>query len=169
VKSYKKGGFFMAQAKKAAAPAAKPAAAAPKKKWSTKKIIVVIVGAVVVLFIILLIVANAATSASVKVSNSMVNDIQSGNAAAAYALMSSRAQEATSTTDFKAAVDQIGPILAGKPKMISKEVSGETGTAATAKVVYEIQGTDSLTYTFTVNLTKENGEWKVLNFESVKK
>jgi hypothetical protein len=159
----------MADAKKTAAPVAKPVAAAPKKKWSTKKIVLVIVSAVVALFIILLIVANAATSASVKVSNSLVSNIQSGNAAAAYALMSAGAQEATSTSDFKAAVDQIGPILAGKPDMQSKEVSGETGTAATAKVVYEIQGTDSLTYIFTVNLIKENGEWKVLNFESVKK
>ena len=53
--------------------------------------------------------------------------------------------------------------------MISKEVRGETGSAATAKVVYEIKGSDGATYKITVNLTKEGGQWKVLNFESSKK
>lgn len=148
----------------------KPKPSAPKaekkQKWDKKKKIWVIVGAIVAVFIVLIVVVNAATSAPVKVSNELIADIQAKNSSAAYSLLSSGAQGVAPADQFKQVVDQIGPILSGKPKMISKEISGETGSAATAKVVYEIKGTDGVTYKITVNLTKENGQWKVLNFDS---
>lgn len=149
----------------------KPSATAPakKQKWSKKKKIWVIVGVVVAVFIILFVVTNAATSAPVKVSNELVSDIQSKNAAAAYGLLSSGAQGVVPADQFSQVVSQIGPILSGTPKMISKEVSGQTGSAATAKVVYDIQGSDGVAYRMTVNLTKDNGQWKVLNFDNSKK
>lgn len=142
--------------------------ASKKQKWSKKKKIYVIAGAVVAIFIVLVIITNAATSAPAKVSNELISDIQAKNATAAYSLLSSGAQNVAPADRFKQVVDQIGPILAGTPKMISKEVSGQTGSAATAKVVYEIKGSDGFTYKITVNLTKENGQWKVLNFDSSK-
>jgi hypothetical protein len=142
--------------------------AAPKKK-NTKKIVLIVVAVVVALFIIIFVSVTAATSAPVKASNSLVNYIKAQNASAAYSLLSSGAKGTISEADFVAVVDQIGPILTGTPDMQSKEVSGEAGAAATARVVYEIKGNDSLTYVFTVNLVKESGEWKVLNFDSTKK
>jgi hypothetical protein len=45
-------------------------------------------------------------------------------------------------------------------------VNASTGSASTSEVVYEIPGTDGKTYSFTVNLTKENDVWKVMNFAS---
>jgi len=139
-----------------------------KKKWSLKKKIIVILSAIVVFIIAIVIVANVATSAPLKVSDELVADIQATNSTAAYDLMSADAQNAESSKDFKAAIEQIGPILTGKPDMQSKEVSAETGTNPTAKVIYKIAGNDGNTYKFTVNLVQDNGEWKVLNFESKK-
>ena len=149
----------------------KPATASSEKnKWDLKKKIWVIGGAVIAIIIALVIIVNTATSAPVKISNQLVSDIQAKNATGAYSLLSSEAQKVVPPVDqFNQTVDQIGPILSGTPKMISKEVSGQTGSAATAKVVYEIKGSDGATYVITVNLTKENGQWKVLNFDSSKK
>lgn len=146
----------------------KQSKASQNKKWSLKKKVVVISGIVVAIFIILVIVTNSATSAPVKVSNELISDIQAKNATGAYSLLSSGAKTVVPADQFKQVIDQIGPILSGTPKMISKEISGQTGSAATAKVVYKIDGSDGATYTLTVNLTKDNGEWKILNFDSNK-
>lgn len=140
-----------------------------KQKWSIKKKIVVIAGVIVTFIIAIIIIANVATSAPLKVSDEFVSDIQSSKASAAYDMMSADAQIATSSQDFATMVDNMGPILTGKPNMQSKEVNAQTGSDTTAKVVYEIVGSDNFTHIITVNLVQKNGEWKVLNFESVKK
>lgn len=139
-----------------------------KQKWSLKKKLYVIGGAIVGVFLVLLLITNATTAAPVKVSNQMVADIQAVNGTAAYTLLSSGAKDVTDPQQFNATIDQIGPILNGTPKMKSKEVKAETGSAASAKVVYDIHGSDGLTYTFTINLVKEGSDWKVLNFASEK-
>lgn len=149
-------------------PQNKPAST-QKKKWSSKKKIITVVSAIAVVIILIVATANSATQAPLKVSNELVADIQAKNSSAAYSLFSSDAKAAVNASDFGSVVNQIGPILTGKPKLISKEVFGETGKAATAKVVYEIKGTDNNTYVFTVNLTKDNGQWKAVNFDSKKK
>lgn len=140
-----------------------------KQKWSKKKKIWTIVGAIVAIIIALVIIVNVATSAPVKISNELIADIQAKNATGAYSLLSNDAQKVVSADQFNQVVNQIGPILTGTPKMISKEIKGETGSAATAKVVYEIKGNDNTTYVITVNLIKDSGQWKVLNFDSSKK
>ncbi|NCQ53855.1 hypothetical protein CO052_03485 [Candidatus Saccharibacteria bacterium CG_4_9_14_0_2_um_filter_41_9] len=117
----------------------------------------------------LVIVANVATSAPLKVSDDFVSNIQLGKSSTAYDMMSSDAQIATSSADFAAMVENMSPILTGKPNNISKEVSAETGSDPSAKVVYEISGSDNYIHVITVNLVQKNGDWKVLNFESVKK
>lgn len=139
-----------------------------KKKWSLKKKLYIIGGSIVAAFLVIFIVVNAATSAPVKVSNQLVAYIQASNGTAAYNLLSTGAKEVVDAQVFDETVKQIGPILNGKPDMKSKEVKGETGNAATAKVVYSIHGSDGFTYNFTVNLVKDSAEWKVLNFASEK-
>jgi hypothetical protein len=141
----------------------------PKQKWSLKKKFAVIGGVFVGVIIVLVILVNMATSAPVKVSNDLITDVQTKNSAAAYVLFSSQAKSVVTEAQLTAAINQIGPILSGKPDMKSKEVKGETGSAASAKVIYDIKGSDGITYTITVNLVKDNGSWKVLNFDSEKK
>ncbi len=136
-----------------------------KPKKSLKKKLAIIVGAVVAVIVALILIVNTATSAPVKVSNAFISYLQAGNTTAAYDLFTAAAQEATDEDYFADIVDSASEILTGKPDMKSKSVNGETGTAATATVVYQIQGTDAV-YEITVNLQKENGEWKVLNYES---
>lgn len=123
----------------------------------------------VVAAVVLFIIINMATSGVAKVSNEFLKDIQTKNADAAYSLLTKAAVAVTDKTQFKKVVDQAGPILNTKTNMTSKEASGETGKAGTGKVVYEIKGTDGITYTVTINLQKEDGKWKVLNFESTQK
>jgi len=151
--------------------ASKPEAKKPelRQKWSLKKKLAVIGGSIVAVFAALIIIVTVATSAPVKVSNDLVSDIQSKNGAAAYALFSKQAKSVVTEAQLTAAVNQIGPILSGKPDMKSKEIKGETGSAASAKVVYDIKGSDGITYVFTVNLVKEDSSWKILNFDSAKK
>ncbi|MBI2589124.1 hypothetical protein HYW35_02895 [Candidatus Saccharibacteria bacterium] len=137
-----------------------------KKKWPLwRKIAAVVAVVLVALFIIV----NVATSGVAKVSNQFLKDVQSKNADAAYSLLTKEAVAATDKDKFKTIVDQAGPILNAKTNMTSKEASGETGKAGTGKVVYEIKGTDGVTYVVTINLQKEDGKWKVLNFESTQK
>lgn len=136
------------------------------RKWPTWKKVVAIVGA---LIIVLIVVAYSATSGVAKVSNEFLKDLQSTNADGAYSLFSKEAVAATDKTAFKDTVDKAGPILNTKAKMTGREVKGETGQAGTGKVTYEIAGTDNNTYTVTINLVKEDGKWKVVNFESTLK
>lgn len=128
-----------------------------------------LVAGFIVVFIILVIIVNFATSSVAKVGNEFLRDIQAKDADGAYSLLTKEAAAATDKEQFKQIVDRAGPILNTKAKMTSREASGETGSAATGKVVYEIKGTDGITYDVTINLQKEDGQWKVLNFESTKK
>lgn len=104
-----------------------------------------------------------------KVSNQFVNSIQAGDSAAAYALFATGAMEIVPVDQFDALVAQIGPIINTSEKMTGKSISGETGEAATSTVTYELTGTDGKNYVITVNLIKEDGDWKVLNFENKEK
>lgn len=137
-----------------------------KNKWPLWRKIAA--GAVVVA-VVLFIVVNMATSGVAKVSNEFLKNVQNKNTDAAYSLLTKDATAVTDKDKFNNIVDQAGPILNAKTNMTSKEVSGETGKAGTGKVVYEIKGTDGVTYTVTINLQKEDGKWKVLNFESTQK
>lgn len=118
---------------------------------------------------VLIFVIYSATSGVVKVSNEFVNDVQASNTDAAYSLFSREAAAATSKDTLKTVIDRSAPILNTQEKMTSREVSGETGKAGTGTVTYEIKGTDGKTYTLTVKLIKEDGNWKVLAFQSVVK
>jgi hypothetical protein len=138
----------------------------PVKKRSIKKIIGYVVVALVVLVVGLTFFVDSATKAPVAASNQFLNALQAGDATTAYSLFSSAAKAAVSADQFDAVVKQVGPILNGNEKMVSKKVNGSTGSAATAEVVYDIPGTDGKTYKFTVNLSKENSAWKILNFLS---
>lgn len=140
----------------------------PNKKWSTKKKVIVTVSVILGLFILMITIVNQSTKEAVSVSNQMVNALQSSDAPLAYSLLSSEANKAVSEKEFNAVVAKIGPILNTQEKMISKEINAETGKSSTAKVTYNIQGTDGETYTLEINLVKEGDNWKVLNFDSSK-
>lgn len=140
-----------------------------KPKWNIKKKVIATISVIVLFIITLTVAANLATSAPLKVSDEFISGIQTNNSPAAYRLMSADAQIATSSQEFSAMVDQIGPVLTGVPNNTSKEVSTKTNSDPTAKIVYEVKGNDGYTHILTVNLVQKNDKWQVLNFESVKK
>lgn len=149
--------------KEAETPVETTKAAAVKKK---KPLWLKILAGVVVFIVAVIILANIATSGATKASNEFITDIQSQQAAPAYSLLSKEAKAVTPQDQFVVVVNRIGPLLNSKTNMTSKEVKAETGSAATSKVTYVIKGTDGITYKITVNMVKENGEWKVQNFAS---
>ncbi len=140
-----------------------------KKRHRGRKIVGIVFAVFVVLVVVVTVIANAATKAPLAVSNNFLNSMQSGDAAAAYDLFSTEAKTTVTPGQFGAIVKQVGPILNASEKVTNKKVDAATGKSATAEITYEIKGTDSLTYSVIVNLTKEGQTWKVLNFDSTKK
>jgi cellobiose phosphorylase len=95
--------------------------------------------------------------------------MQSGDSASAYSLFSTQAKATVTPAQFDAIVKQVGPILNAQEKVTNKKVDAKTGQAASSEITYEIKGTDGLSYSLVINLTKEGDLWKVLNFDSKKK
>lgn len=139
-----------------------------KEKWSLKKMLTVIGGSIVLFIIALITIVTISTSAPVKVSDELVANIQANNATAAYSLLSDDAKATISADNFKTTIEQVSPILTGKPDLQSKEINANSNNTTSSKVIYKITGSDGITYKFTVNLVEVNKEWKVLNFESKK-
>jgi len=139
-----------------------------RERWSLKKLILAIAGSVFVFIVLLIVIINVSTSAPVKVSDELLSNIQSNKPTAAYSLLSTESKNTVSQDDLKAVIEQISPILSGAPKLQSKEINAESSKSNSAKVIYKIDGSDGNTYNFTVNLTSENNDWKVLNFKSEK-
>ena len=137
-----------------------------KKKRSAKKIRGIVVLALVGLVVVSTLFVNSATKAPLAVSDLFLNSVQAGDAGLAYELFSSEAKTTISLGELQSVVNQICPILASTEKVTSKKISGETGSAATSQITYEIKGTDGKTYTVIVNLVKENDIWRILNFDS---
>ncbi|MDO8265578.1 MAG: DUF4878 domain-containing protein [Candidatus Saccharibacteria bacterium] len=136
-----------------------------KKKFYQKTWGKVLIGIVVVIGG-LVIFTMQATSAAVKVSNQFLNAMQAGDGATAYSLFSSEAKDSVDSDEFETVVDQVGPILNTKEKIVERSIEAETGESSKATIVYDIKGTDDKNYKVAVELTKEDGNWKVLNFDS---
>ena len=124
----------------------------------------------VVLFIVaLIVIAYVATSGPAKVSDAFLKDIQTQQADAAYSLFSKEAQGVTDKDTFQETVKRIGPLLNTKAKQTARQVEDSTGSAALAQVTYEIKGTDGVDYKITIQLVKQDDQWKVNSFDSSKK
>jgi len=137
-----------------------------KKKRNIRRIIAVALSVVIVLFVAADLFVNAATKAPLAVSNQFLNNIQSGDSAAAYESFTTSAKAVVGKDAFATMVSQIGPVLNTEEKVTSKTINGKTGASATSTIKYEIHGTDAKTYGIVVNLTEENDVWRVVNFDS---
>ncbi len=124
---------------------------------------------IVVVIVALVMIVNQATSGATKASNQFLNAVQSNQSNVAYELFSNEVKDNVTKDDFKEVVSQIGPILNANEKMTGKSVEAETGKPSTGQVLYEIEGTDGKTYVIAIDLVKEDGEWKVENFDSDEK
>ena len=138
----------------------------PKKKRSVRKIIGIVLAAFVVVIVGVTVFVNSATKAPLAVSDQFLNAMQAGDASTAYNLFSAAAKTTVTPDQFTAIVEQVGPILNAQEKVTNKKVNGQTGSAATSEITYEVKGTDGKTYSVIVNLVKDGEAWKVLNFDS---
>jgi len=140
-----------------------------KKMPKVLKIVLLAVGGFVAIVVGLGVLFFTASSGATKVSDEFLNAMQAGDGATAYNLFSSKAKKQLPKEESIGVIGQIGAILNTEEKKVSTNVSAETGSDTEAVVVYEIEGTDGVTYMFAVTLVKEDGQWKVLNFDSDKK
>jgi len=144
-----------------------------KPKSNLKKILLIVILGLVAFFVVVIvgifIAVNFLTTDAVKVSDTFVSAMQNGDADTAYAQFSEEAVAVVPKDQFTQLVDQVDDILTGEPSNTNKSIEGETGSAAQSQVVYEIAGSDGKTYVVTVNLVKQDDDWKVLNFESDEK
>ncbi|MBP6961913.1 hypothetical protein KBB49_00035 [Candidatus Saccharibacteria bacterium] len=138
------------------------------KKFYQKKAFKII-AIIAIIIIALVAIVNQATSGATKASNQFLNAVQSNQSNVAYELFSSEVKDNVTKDDFKEVVSQIGPILNTDEKMTGKSVEAETGKPSTGQVLYEIKGTDGKTYEIAIDLVKEDGDWKVENFDSDEK
>lgn len=142
-------------------------AAAVNKKPRLSKVMKIIIG-VVVFIALVIVIAFFATSGASQTSNTFVDDILKNNSSAAYELFSSEAKQTVTTDQFKQVVATMAGVLDDQASQQSANVESETGQSSKGTVIYEVKGTDG-TYELTVNLTKENGEWRVLSFDNSRK
>jgi uncharacterized protein YpmB len=138
----------------------------PKKKRRIGKIIGIVFAVFVVVIVAVTMFVNSATKAPLAVSDQFLNAMQAGDATTAYDLFSTQAKTTVTPDQFAAIVKQVGPILNTQEKVTNKKVNGQTGSAATSEITYEVKGTDGKTYAVIVNLTKDGAAWKVMNFDS---
>ena len=136
-----------------------------KHKMSGKKVALIALGCVVAFIILFFGFANLSTSAPLKVSDDLVSYIKKNNPTDGYALLTTEAKATITSEEFAKTLDKISPYLTGTPIVQSKEVNTSSDNGNTAKIVYDIKGSDA-TYVFTVNLREVNGKWLVDSFES---
>lgn len=130
------------------------------------KVILAIFAGIVGFVVVMGVIFYMASSGATKASDEFLNAMQAGDGTTAYSLFSAEAKEIVPEDEFIAAVDQAGPILDTEERKVSTNVSAESDSDTEALVVYEIDGTDGVTYIFAVNMVKEDGDWKVLRFDS---
>ncbi len=143
--------------------ATKSAKKEPMPTWL--KVALGLAGAAVALVVLVLVIASMATSGAAKVSDEFIDSLQAGDGDTAYSLLSSEVKAVAPEDEFAAFVAQVGPILSTDENKTSQEVEKNDGVE-TALVTYEITGTDGIDYLIGVELVKEDGEWKVSNFDS---
>ncbi len=136
------------------------------KLWH--KIVGGVVAGLVGLIALVLILATVATSGASTTSDEFVDHLLGNDAPAAYAMFSSEAKTQVPEDQFAALVEQMSSVLDDTAKQTSKSVEGSTDDGSTGVVAYEIDSTDG-TYVLTVNLVKEDGDWRVLNFDNSRK
>ncbi|MDX1765964.1 MAG: hypothetical protein R3313_03355 [Candidatus Saccharimonadales bacterium] len=146
--------------KEEAAPSADPAA---KKKWPLWKKVVV---GFVVFFVVIFVTAFFMTKGASDAAGKFVDDLKAGDCSGTYSQFIQEFQDETEESLWTAACQQIGPVLTGDPVQKSAEVSSSAGDASDAEVLFEIEGNDGYTYDFLIQLTKQDGEWKVVQFDS---
>lgn len=132
------------------------------------KTVLIVLGVIVGLVALLVFLSIQATRKAVRASDQFMDAVQSGNAPLAYSLFSTDAKKTISPDSFSKIIKTVSPILNNGRIMVDKEVSSSTDAGTIGKVIYSVRGTDGLQYTVIVNLSKEGGEWKIVNFDSRK-
>lgn len=134
-----------------------------KKKFGTVK--KVILGFVVVVAAIIGFTYYTTAGAS-KAADEFLGYVQAVDSDSAYSLLSTDAKESGTRESFDLFVVKVGPVLSGSVSKDGVGVSAGTGQETVSTVKYKIQGTDGKTYMVVIELVKEDGKWRVLNFDS---
>jgi len=143
----------------------KPRFLAPTRRKKLRVLVKVFAFLVIIAAIVFAIVSSA-TSGVVKVSDQFLADLRANNPTSAYQLFSAAAKANVPEDQFPDALTALNSVLTGKPKNTGKSVSASTTGISTAVVTYEIKNDDNKLFNITFSLVKEDGEWKINNFNS---
>jgi hypothetical protein len=132
-------------------------------KWL--KVVSVVVIVVIVAVATIFVLVNEATKAPQKISDRFVNDLQSGDTSAAYALTSSAFQATTTQDQLDTTFKQVSPLLQGQEKVTGRKIETSTGTPTTAILVYTVPTSGGDKY-IKVELQQNGGVWQVIFFRS---
>lgn len=94
------------------------------------------------------------------VSNQFMNDLQKGDAHAAYSLTSSGFRSVTSESEFQNAISSGNNPFAGAHHRVSTHIETSSNVGTFTDFVYKIDGPE--TSYLEVELVKQNGDWRVL-------
>jgi len=153
----------MAEDAKTTTAEAPQSAPVPKKKPGLLKKIVI---GVVVFFVAVFAIAYFATSGASKTGDQLISDLQATNCSAIWDQTSSNFRSVTGEDQWTSICETLAPILQGTPDKQGVSASAGTDQDTLSEVKYNIDGTDNVTYTVTLQLIKEDGSWKLNSLDS---
>lgn len=138
----------------------------PQKRHIPKWLIVVgIVVLVIILFFVgLAIITNMAARNAVKVSDSLLSDLQANNESAAYSLTTPAFRNATSGAQLAATLSSLSPLYQGKYHIVGKAINKTSGQPEEAIIVYAVSTANGTKYVRVV--LYNNNPWQVQNFRT---
>jgi len=135
----------------------------PKKKFGLFKKIIL---GVIAFFVIVGGFTYFTTKGASEAADKFVSYVQSVDAGSAFELLSTEGKNSGSREQFDTFVSRVGPVLNGEVSKSGVGISAGTGRDTVSTINYRIPGSDGKTYLIKVELVKEDGEWKVLSFDS---
>lgn len=141
-----------------------PQVGPPTNKHHVKRIFVGVVVALIVFALLIVIpplTGSRQIKAAKKVSDEFVQDMDTNNPSAAYALTAAAFQQTTTEANLANIAQQVQQHVTGRPVENGWNITNQTGQPQSALITYTASGVSSIS----VTLQKINDNWVVLNFK----
>lgn len=128
------------------------------------KILLIAMAAVIILFIGLVLFVNNTTKEVADKASTFTSYLVKNDVADAYAMTSKGFKASTTQDQLKQYFDQLYQVFGnGEIKLAEKQIATSTETGNNGVVIFTINK-DGKTYWAKIQLIKEDGEWRVINF-----
>lgn len=121
---------------------------------------------IIAFFVIIIGFTYFTTRGASEAADKFIGYVQTSDADSAFDLLSVEGKKVGSKEDFTSFIEEIGPAIKGELSNNGVGVSAGTGEETVSTIKYKIKGDNGNEYVAVVELVKEEGEWKVLSFDS---